>query len=288
MPKKGESKRDRPGGTVLSLATATQAAGLTALLLPALGALIYWTDDWSGAAPERLVALPSISPGRLVLLAVGATYVPVLLMLVMGLVAGWVISASEASSDRSWSSALADGALSVLGRRVSGVPVGYVVCVVASAVVGGDLVYWGLTSTFPSGLVLAITMGLFYAWSLHREIQGAISLAVLVPVLIVAMVTNAIAVGLDPGPGQPVYVITSAQSGVPNGWYLLLSDSHDPWYLMTCSGSKLMALPASSVLSLAYGHSDWHPKSLLDVLATGQTDGFGLQPHCPAGPPPSP
>ncbi len=53
----------------------------------------------------------------------------------------------------------------------------------------------------------------------------------------------AIALGLTPSGGQPVYIRSSNQAVIPTGWYGQLIDSPDPLYLLSCSGDKVAAVP---------------------------------------------
>jgi hypothetical protein len=66
-----------------------------------------------------------------------------------------------------------------------------------------------------------------------------------------------------------------------------LSNSTDPLYLLTCSGSKVVAIPASSVVFWTYGEAH-QGASLLGVLQQGKLPALGLVPDCPSNPPPAP
>lgn len=147
---------------------------------------------------------------------------------------------------------------------------------------------WGvLILPFPEGVGDVLTIIVLMRWlRSHPRKDRRVALLDIVPILAIVLAVNGVAIGLNPDPGQPVYVVSSQQAAVPTGWYIQLGDSHDPAYLLTCSGTKVVAVPAGSILSLTYGQKQPQDSSLLHAMQTQHLDGFGLQPQCPGSPPP--
>jgi len=108
----------------------------------------------------------------------------------------------------------------------------------------------------------------------------------ILPIVLAIILVSAVALALEPTQGQPVYVVSAQPSAIPTGWYIQLGDSHDPSYLLTCSGSRVIAAPISSVASWTYGApvGGRNPQTLLSILQTGHVD-LGLRLSCPTAPP---
>jgi len=152
----------------------------------------------------------------------------------------------------------------------------------------GASVVLALLVPFPHVAVPVIVMGVLAAWFLWRlsttngPSTPAVALAVIVGGFIAAM-----ALGLAPSGGQPVYIQSSNQAVIPTGWYVELTDSSDPLYLLSCSGGKVAAVPKDDVLIKTYGAARLSNVSLWDVLGSTPLPHMGLTPACPTVPPPS-
>ncbi len=142
-----------------------------------------------------------------------------------------------------------------------------------------------LLDPFPEGIGIALG-SILLAWPWRRSLGSrAITTRELAPYLVATLLISTIAIGLTPTHGRAVYVVTSAASAAPGGWYVQLGDSTNPMYMLTCSGSKTIALPASSIESVTYSSRFDTGDSLLHILQTGHFEGFGLVPLCPSGSP---
>jgi hypothetical protein len=111
----------------------------------------------------------------------------------------------------------------------------------------------------------------------------------------------AVALGLTPTGGQPIYVTSTDDAKFATGWYLELTSSTDPVYLLTCSGDEVIAAPGDDVKLVTYSPATVWNVSLAGafVNAMGWTSGppswlpwrgglppWGLTPTCPSSPPP--
>jgi hypothetical protein len=105
---------------------------------------------------------------------------------------------------------------------------------------------------------------------------------------VAAWVLAVAAIGLAPNGGQLVYVATTQTAVVHSGWYIKLTDSTSPVFLLTCDRNQVVSLPSSDIALVTYTNGGLTNTSLLDLIGAHQWPHLGLTPACPASPPPSP
>jgi hypothetical protein len=164
----------------------------------------------------------------------------------------------------------------------------------------GGALKWGRASVLIATLALAVltpfphvagpvvVMGALAAWFLWRlgKTEGPSVPAIALAVLLGASAT-AIALGLTPTGGQPVFVQSSNPAVISTGWYIQITDSADPIYLLTCSGDKVVALPKEYIQARTFGNARFWNVSILDIIESRSLPPFGLTPACPASQPPA-
>lgn len=237
------------------LEVALQALGIGALMLPVVGVVVRAIEYQTlyPAIPRSIVFSESV--GSLSLAAVLTLAVPGLLLLFM----------SGAS--------LVPPLHPPTGTRVE----------TALFLVATGLAT--LVLPFPAQVGAFLPAVLLLTWFDRRRKAGRQPrLSEVVQWLLISLLVTVPAIALGPTAGQPVYIVSAQPSAIPTGWYIQLGDSHDPTYLLTCSGSRVIVAPTSSVLSATYGHVDQPDQNLTLILKTGRID-LGLVPSCPAAPP---
>ena len=165
--------------------------------------------------------------------------------------------------------------------------------------VGAVGIFLALVLPWPYlALGAAVTVALF-AWFWQTFVHAAkASSGSLVEVALGVVVGGAIvvvALGLTPTGGQPVYVVGTGDAEFTTGWYIQLTDSTDPVYLLTCSGSEVISVPGGDVKRMSYSPAVVRNVSLLGALMNalgvdsmptfGRLPGYGLTPTCPTSPP---
>jgi hypothetical protein len=168
-----------------------------------------------------------------------------------------------------------------------------------------------LTAAFVLGMVVAVftpfphwaaplfamcVLGLWYQQRLgvlwwRPSAKNPPSTGVLARWTIVGGLIAVIALGLTPQSGQPVYVVFADPDGARTGWYVQITDSADPMYLLTCSGDQVMAVPKTSTGIKGFGIASMSGASLWDIgwdiLQSRPLPHLGLTPSCPTSPPPA-
>jgi hypothetical protein len=105
---------------------------------------------------------------------------------------------------------------------------------------------------------------------------------------LVGGIVAVLALGLTPSSGQPVYVVAAPGDALKTGWYIQLTDSSDPVYLLTCSGDEVIAAPKDHILLRTYAAGQLWNVSLLQVVSESKPlPPLGLTPTCPSAPPPA-
>lgn len=150
-------------------------------------------------------------------------------------------------------------------------------------VVAASLATLGLP--FPAGPGVFLPALALLFWYGRRRLAGQQpNLSEVVLWLVISLLVTVPAIALVPT-SQTVYVVSAEPSAIPTGWYIQLGDSHDPTYLLSCSGSRVIGAPLSSIVSLTYNNDNQPDSSLLHILQTGRIN-LGIQTLCPTAPPP--
>ena len=103
---------------------------------------------------------------------------------------------------------------------------------------------------------------------------------------ILAGVGSAVVLGLTPSGGQSVYVVASSGAQFQTGWYVQLTDSSDPVYLLSCQGDQVIAAPKDEIALRTYATAPMWNVSVVGHFVSGQPwPPLGLTPTCPVSPP---
>jgi hypothetical protein len=155
-----------------------------------------------------------------------------------------------------------------------------------------------LVTPFPHWAAPLFAMCVLGLWYQHRlgvlwwapSSANPPSTGVLARWTIVGGLIAVIALGLTPQSGQPVYVVFADPDASRTGWYVQITDSADPMYLLTCSGDQVTAVPKTSTGIKTFGIASMSGASLWDiawdVIQSRPLPHLGLTPTCPASPPP--
>lgn len=143
-----------------------------------------------------------------------------------------------------------------------------------------------LVVPFPHVTMAVIVMTLLGHWyrGAARPTPGPSMRALAWRVVLGCVLTVAV-LGLAPNGGQSVYVTSAQVAVIRSGWYIKLTDSTDPVYLLTCSRSEVMSVPTSDIALITFGSSGIPSASLLDYLRAWQLPHLGLTPTCPVSQP---
>ena len=147
-----------------------------------------------------------------------------------------------------------------------------------------------LLTPAPGGIVALVSFMLLLGWCSHRIVKSPrIGFAELAGPVYLALAMSAYGYGATPA-GDPVYVVSLQPSTISTGWYVQLTDSRDPVYLLSCTGTEVIAVPSSAVALTVYNQGQAHGATLWEMIGEvihlrGPDLKLGISPHCPVSPP---